>query len=54
VKPDIIIDPPVNKELTDYQDEVQIVFTRRNYQNINTENKQFYWVETQGAFRKKW
>ena len=53
-KPDIIIDPPVNRELNSYMNDVQIVFTRRNYQNNNLENKQFYWVENQGAFRKKW
>ena len=53
-KPEIIIDPPVNKELSNYRDDVQIVFTRRNYQNTNTENKQFYWVDDQGAFRKTW
>ena len=54
LKPEIIIDPPINTEYNDYWNDVQIVFTRRNYQSMNQENKQFYWVENQGAFRKKW
>ena len=54
LKHDIIIDPPVNNELNNYRDDVQIVFTRRNYQDMVSVNKQFYWVENNGAFRRKW
>jgi competence protein ComEC len=53
LKPDIIIDPPINIVI-DYPDDVQVVFTRRNYQNTNTINPRFHWAENQGAFRKKW
>jgi competence protein ComEC len=54
LKPEIIIDPPINKELNDYSDNVQVVFTGKKYQDIDNDNKKFYWTEEQGAFRKKW
>lgn len=50
----IVIDPPASKELNNYRDDIQFVFTKNNYRYMNNGNKQFYWVENQGAFRKKW
>jgi competence protein ComEC len=54
LKPEIIIDPPVNKEFNDYSYDGQVLFTRKNYQDIDKDNKKIYWTEDQGAFRKKW
>ena len=54
LKPDIIIDPPLSNDPNDYSNDIQIVFTRGNYRSMNSEENQFYRVENQGAFIKKW